>query len=93
MNFKACSEFKYIMEVEENNLFIDVDTFYEEPDTDYSKCRYEEIQTAKIIKEKEIKKVFSFQIISNFMIFSDAEGKVVMKFKRRVAEEFSKNLN
>ena len=46
-----------------------------------------------IIKEKEIKKVFSFQIISNFMIFSDAEGKVVMKFKRRVAEEFSKNLN
>ena len=75
------------MDIDENNLFIDVDTFFEEPDADYSKCLYQDIQTENQIWNVAIHKVFSFQIISNFMIFSDAEGNVLMKFKRRVPED------
>ena len=72
ISLKGCREFKYIMDVEENNLYVDYDSFYASDEVD-SECLYEQIARERRAAEL-LQQVFFFQIISNFMIFSDAEG-------------------
>ena len=72
------------MEIEEDNLFIDIDTLFMNSEN-IEKCDNFQIGAQQGI-EAQIKKAFTFQIISEYMTFSDHAGSVLLKFQRRKNE-------
>lgn len=72
---------KYLVEIQEDYLFIDTDTLLLNSE-DIENCKSFQVATEKAIVS-QIKKVFSFQIISEYMTFADHSGEVLLKFQRK----------
>ena len=80
LTLTGCQYLKTMMDIKGKNIFIDENTIY--LDNEKSK----NCSSALVAPEQKfrllLKKTFTFQIISTFMIFSDPDGQVLFKFQR-----------
>ena len=58
------------MNVDLNNIYLDTDSYYLSNDFN-SSCSFNYVQAERRLREI-MDRVFTFQIIANFMVFSDA---------------------
>lgn len=80
LTLSGCGLFKCMMDIEGDGLFVDVDTYYTDGQNGQN-CTAELLVPEKRFQAL-LAKVFTFQIIANFMVFSDPTGRVLFKFQR-----------
>ena len=84
MVFDGCHQFRYIIEIHEDNLYIDFDSYGIQRRSDHS-CSEEHLTIENDLR-RWLKRCFKFQILSSYMLFSDVTGRVLMKFQRLSGE-------
>lgn len=76
----GCQNLKIMMDIQGKNIFMDTNTLYVDS-SNVKNCAPENIVADKRFQAL-LKKVFTFQMITNFMMFSDPDGSVLFKFQR-----------
>ncbi len=89
LSFTGCQTFKYMMQVRDNNLFIDSSTLYID-NKGIQNCSEQSIRYENQLR-KAIKKTFSFKMVYYLMAFTDPEYNPVIKFERIVSNNTDRN--
>lgn len=76
----GCQNLKIMMDIQGKNIFVDTNTLYVDS-SNVKNCGPENLVADKRFQGL-LKKVFTFQMITNFMVFSDPDGSVLFKFQR-----------
>lgn len=89
LSFTGCQSFKYMMQVRDNNLYIDPSTLYID-NKGVQNCSEQSIRYENQLR-RAIKKTFSFKMVYYLMAFSDPESNPVIKFERIVSNNTDRN--
>lgn len=80
LTLAGCQYLKSMLDIKGNSIFVDTSTIY--LDIEKSQNCTSSLLAPEQKFHRLLKKTFTFQIISNFMHFTDPEGQVLFKFQR-----------
>lgn len=80
LTLMGCQYLKSMVDIRGNSIFVDSSTIF--LDNEKSRNCSSSLLAPEQRFQYSLKKVFTFQILSNFMVFMDPEGQVLFKFQR-----------